>query len=132
MLDMPEHPVSRIQDVASAQFGVTDTHFLKALGISLLRGRDFAESDTATGQPVALVSQEFSRQYFPRGDSIGQQIHIGPPKSLHGSNTSDNADVTIVGVISDFKNRGLALSPEPQIVGLYSQHPIVNFGFRTS
>ena len=133
LLDLPDHQVTRIQDVASAEFGVTDAHFLKAMGISLLRGRDFAESDTATTQPVALVSQEFSRRYFPNRDPIGQQVHIGPPRFLQitdGATTADNIDVTIVGVMNDFRNRGLADSPDPQIIGLYSQQPIVNYGFK--
>ncbi len=134
MLDIPGHPVSRIQDAASAEFGVTDAHFLTALGISLVRGRDFAESDTGATQPVALINQEFSRRYFPNEDPIGRQVHIGPPKSLQiqagAANTWDDADVTIVGVIGDFRNRGLVLAPQPQIIGLYSQHPIVNFGFK--
>ena len=133
MLDLPNHPVSRIQDVASAEFGVTDAHFLKTMGISLLRGRDFADSDTPTTQPVALVSQEFSRRYFPNRDPIGQKVHIGPPKFLQmtaGAITADDIDVTIIGIFNDFRNRGLAESPEPQIIGLYSQQPIVNFGFK--
>ena len=134
MLDVPAHPVSRIQDVASAEFGVTDAHFLNALGISLLRGRDFVESDTAATQPVALINEEFRRRYFPNQDPIGRQIHVGPPTFLQikagTANTMDNADVTIVGVIGDFRNRGLVLAPQPQIIGLYSQHPIVNFGFK--
>jgi hypothetical protein len=33
-------------------------------------------------------------------------------------------------VIGDFKNTGLALPPEPQIIGLYAQHPLVNYGFK--
>jgi putative ABC transport system permease protein len=133
MLDIPELAVSRIQDVASAQFGLTDWHFLTTLGIPLLRGRDFAESDTATTQPVALINQEFSRRYFPLADPVGRQIHIGPPKFLNiagGENTMDNADVTIVGVIGDFRNSGLTLPLQPQIIGLYSQHRIVNYGFK--
>jgi ABC-type antimicrobial peptide transport system permease subunit len=32
--------------------------------------------------------------------------------------------------MGDFKNRGLALSSEPQIIGLYTQHPLVNYGFK--
>jgi len=134
MLDLPGHPVSRIQDVASAEFGVTDAHFLTTLGIPLVRGRNFAESDTATTQPVAVINQEFSRRYFPNSDPIGQQVHIGPPKFLQidaeAASTVDNADVTIVGVIGDFRNRGLALAPQPQIIALYSQQPIVNYGFK--
>jgi ABC-type antimicrobial peptide transport system permease subunit len=39
-------------------------------------------------------------------------------------------DVTIIGVIGDFKNAGLALAPQPQITVLYSQHPLVNGGFK--
>lgn len=133
MLDLPDHPVTRMQDVASAEFGVSDAHFLKAMGISLLRGRDFAESDTATTQPVALISEEFRRRYFPNRDPIGQPVHIGPPKFLQntdGATTANDIDVTIIGVMNDFKNSGLADSPQPQIIGLYLQQPIVNYGFK--
>ncbi|MGC1969135.1 MAG: ABC transporter permease [Candidatus Acidiferrales bacterium] len=48
MLVIPGHSVTRIQDVPSAQFGVVDQHFLRTLGIPLIRGRDFAESDSAS------------------------------------------------------------------------------------
>ncbi len=133
MLDIPGHPIARIQDIPSAQFGVVDAHFLAALGIPLIRGRDFAASDRATSPPVALISQEFNRRYFPAEDPIGRKIHIGPPPSLHipgGENTSDDTDVTIVGVVGDFKNAGLAHSPDPQITVLYAQHPLVNYGFK--
>jgi predicted permease len=133
MLDIPGHPIARIQDIPSAQFGVVDAHFLDALGIPLIRGRDFAASDSATSPPVALISQEFNRRYFPTEDPIGRKIHIGPPASLHiprGENTSDDTEVTIVGVVGDFKNAGLAHSPDPQITVLYAQHPLVNYGFK--
>ncbi len=133
MLVIPGHPATRIQDVPSAQFGVTDAHFLRTMGIPLIRGRDFSDSDSASGAPVALISQELSRRYFANEDPIGRQIHIGPPQFLQitpGQNVSDAKDVTIVGVIGDFKNVGLALPPEPQILVLYSQHPLVNYGFK--
>ncbi|HEY4777019.1 MAG TPA: ABC transporter permease, partial [Candidatus Acidoferrales bacterium] len=51
MLVIPGDPVTRIQDIPSAQFGVVDQHFLRTLGIPLIRGRDFAESDSATSPP---------------------------------------------------------------------------------
>jgi predicted permease len=133
MLEIPGRAVSRIQDVPSAQFGVADFHFVKTLGIALIRGRDFSESDGAHSQPVALISEEFQRRYFPTQDPIGRKIHVGPPQFLHigaGEGVTDSADVTIIGVIGDFKNIGLALAPEPQITVLYSQHPLVNYGFK--
>ena len=133
MLVIPGDPVTRIQDIPSAQFGVVDQHFLRTLGIPLIRGRDFAESDSATSPPVALISEEFKRQYFATEDPIGRKIHIGPPQ-LPGiaveENITDDVDVTIIGVIGDFKNAGLAHAPQPQITVLYSQNPLVNGGFK--
>jgi putative ABC transport system permease protein len=132
MIGIPGHPVTRIQDIPSAQFGVADAHFLRTLGIPLIHGRDFAESDGVATPPVALISEGFKRRYFPTEDPSGRQIHIGPPPFLQiapGALT-DSADVTIIGVMGDFKNAGLALPPEPQITVLYSQHPLVNYGFK--
>jgi predicted permease len=103
MLDIPGHPVSRIQDIPSAQFGLTDAHFLKTFGIPLIRGRDFSEADNVTTPAVALISQTLERKYFPAEDPIGRRIHIGPPQFLQippGANTTDAVDVTIIGVIA--------------------------------
>jgi putative ABC transport system permease protein len=133
MFVIPGHPVTKIQDVPAAQFGVVDQHFLRTLGIPLIRGRDFAESDAATSPPVALISEEFKRRYFATEDPIGRKIHIGPPplpQIAPEENITDDVDVTIIGVIGDFKNAGLALAPQPQITVLYSQHPLVNGGFK--
>jgi putative ABC transport system permease protein len=133
MLVIPGNPVTRIQDIPSAQFGVVDQHFLRTLGIPLIRGRDFAESDSPTSPPVALISEEFKRQYFATQDPIGRKIHIGPPQ-LAGitveENITDDVDVTIIGVVGDFKNAGLAVAPQPQLTVLYSQQPLVNGGFK--
>ncbi len=133
MLGIAGNTATRIQDIPQAQFGVTDSHFLATTGVPLLRGRDFSDSDTATTAPVALISRELQRRYFSTQDPLGQKIHIGPPLFLQmpiGANTSDASDVTVIGVIGDIRNVGLALPPEPQIVVLYSQHPLVNYGFK--
>jgi putative ABC transport system permease protein len=133
MLGIPGRSVTRIQEIPTAQFGVVDAHFLRTLGIPLIHGRDFAESDGVSTPPVALISEEFERRYFPTEDPTGRQIHIGPPPFLQiapGANITDSADVTIIGVMGDFRNAGLAFPPEPQITVLYSQHPLVNYGFK--
>jgi predicted permease len=133
MFEIPGHPETRIQDIPSAKFALTDGHFLRTWGIPLIRGRDFSESDSATSPSVALISQELERRYFPKQDPIGRRIHIGPPQFLHippGNGTTDSADVVIIGVVGDFKNGGLASPPEPQIIVLCSQHPLVNYGFK--
>ena len=94
------------------------------LGIPLIHGLDFAESDSVATPPVALISEGFKRGHFPTEDPTGRQIHIGPPPFLQiapGANITDSADVTIIGVMGDFKNAGSALPPEPQVTVLYSR-----------
>jgi putative ABC transport system permease protein len=127
-------PAPRLEELPTSYFGVADASFLRTLGIPLLQGRDFAEKDTATSSPVALISDEFRRRFFPNEDPIGRQLHIGPPAGAFGtalgSNTWDSSDVTVIGVIGNIKNAGLARAAEPEIVCLYAQHPVVNYGFK--
>jgi len=134
LIGIAGRPQPRIEDIPTSQFGLADFGFLRTLGIPLLRGRDFSETDTANSSTVALITEEFKRRYFAGEDPIGQQVHIGPPAgvlgTVPGSNTWDFADVTIIGVIGDFKNAGLAEPARPEIVGLYAQHPAVNYGFK--
>jgi predicted permease len=133
MFALPGRPAARIQEVPSAQCGFTDRHFLKTMGIPLLRGRDFAESDTSASAPVVLVNETFVHRYLSKQDPIGLRFHIGPPPSLNipaGDLTTDSSDVTIVGVFKDFRNSGLAAPSGPQILALYAQHPLVTYGFR--
>jgi putative ABC transport system permease protein len=84
------------------------------------------------------VNQAFVRRYFPDQDPIGRQIHPGPPPGVaaiplqdFGSSSRDmTRDITIVGVVRNFMNRGMALAPEPQIFNLFRQLPGLNFGFK--
>ena len=134
LIGIAGRPTPRIEEIPTSYFGVADAPFLRTLGIPLLRGRDFADTDTATGAPVALISEEFRRRFFPTEDPIGRQVHIGPPAgalgTVPGANTWDFSDVTVIGVIGDIKNAGLAAASKPEIVCLYSQHPAVNYGFK--
>jgi len=129
--------VPRLEDAPQATFNVTDAHYLGTLGVSLLRGRNFSESDTETSPPVALINKAFAERYFPVEDPVGKQIRMGLPQRGLPSNlpasAAPNAAVirfTIVGVVGDTLNRGLALPPEPQLTALFRQTPNFNFGFK--
>ncbi|HXT68175.1 MAG TPA: ABC transporter permease [Vicinamibacterales bacterium] len=93
----PERP-----ELASSRF-VTPSYF-DAMGIPLLAGRAFAESDSVQAQPVAIVSQSFVTDYLGGGDAIGQTFDF----LLAGTRS-------IVGVVGDVKFRGLERSNEPQV-----------------
>ena len=133
MLVIPGHPVTRIQDIPSAQFGVVDQQFLRTLGNPADSRKRFRGVGWRN-EPSGCTNQRgIQAALFRAEDPIGRKIHIGPPQLLQTAaeeNVTDDVDVTIIGVIGDFKNAGLALAPQPQITVLYSQHPLVNGGFK--
>ncbi len=49
--------------------------FFEAMGIPILRGRDFAETDT-TG---AIIDENFARHFFADADPVGQSVNGGTP-----------------------------------------------------
>jgi putative ABC transport system permease protein len=122
-------PVSRLEDMPAATFNVTDSHYLRTLAVPLQKGRDFSEADTETSPPVALINRTFANQYFPGEDPIGRQIRLGMPQPMVAS-TAPNLEFTIIGVIGDTMNRGLALPPAPQLTTLFRQTPDLNYGFK--
>ena len=124
---------SRLADVPTTRWAVMDHRYLPVMGMSIVAGRDFSESDTATSMPVALVNQEFVKRYFPNHNPLQRRIQMGPPRGLLGASTAGAVStslVTVIGVFTDFPNDGVGAPPAPQILGLFRQQPAVNYGFK--
>jgi putative ABC transport system permease protein len=121
----------RSDDLPRIGFTVTDEHFRSTCGIPLLRGRDFATSDTEGRPPVALITQAAAKRFFPGEDPIGRTVHLGMPGDVPPPGSARlSADVTVVGVVGDMRNEGLKEPPSPQVLALYRQLPTVNVGFK--
>jgi putative ABC transport system permease protein len=116
---LPFTLVGRPASDRTANFGVVDPHYRGTLGARLLRGRDFSDADAASGARVALVNETFARRFLGGEDPIGKQIDLAP------------ARLTIIGVVEDVRNRGLAQSPDADIIALFRQNPEQNFGFKS-
>ena len=124
-------PVSPGQQLPLVYFGVADEHLLATYGAPLLRGRNFAPSDTASEPPVAMVNATLARRFFANQDPVGQRIHLGEPGFVpQPDDTRASMDLTIIGVYGDVRNSGLAKPVEPQVLVLYRQVPALNFGFK--
>src|SRR5437867_3632745 len=75
--------------------------YCDALGIKLLRGRDFTqdECENKEARRVAIIDEEMAKKLFPNEDPIGQHIrYTQPPKD-----GSPN-DMEIVGVVSKHRH----------------------------
>ena len=83
-------------DEASASWNRVSADYLQNLGVTLARGRLFAETDGQTTAPVAVVNEAFVRRFFRDDeDPLGQHFGVERP---------ENADTfRIVGVIRDTK-----------------------------
>jgi predicted permease len=85
--------------------------FFATLGIPLIAGRDFRESDE---RPCAIVNERFAQYYFGDSPAVGKRFGFG--------GDSDNSlDIEIVGVVRDSKYRSLREDIPRQIYMLYLQ-----------
>ena len=55
-------------------------NFFPAMGISLLRGRQFTEADRHGSQLVLIVNHRMAQHFWPGQDPIGKRLRIGTPE----------------------------------------------------
>ena len=77
--------------------------YLRALGVPLLRGREFTAADTENAPLVGMVNAMLARQFFPNQDVLGKRFMFGRPSTDRSAKW-----ITIVGVTADTKLYGLA------------------------
>jgi predicted permease len=88
---MPGRPIAGLRYVTPGYF--------RAMGIRIVRGREFTSHDDAGAPRVIVVNEALARRYLANGDPIGVDLDRG----------------TIVGVISDVRQAGVDRPAEPEI-----------------
>jgi putative ABC transport system permease protein len=93
---MPSDPKAPDPSVNALYTAIT-TGYFDALGVKLLRGRDFtqAECEQKDARRVAIIDEELAKKLFPNEDAIGQHIRYTQPPKDGAPN-----DLDIVGVVS--------------------------------
>jgi predicted permease len=87
-------------EAANSYINRVSRGYFKSLGIHLLAGRTFRESDTADSPKVVVVSESFAKYYFGQRSPIGQRIGRGFDRSAP-------RDMEIVGVVNDINYQDL-------------------------
>ena len=77
-----------------AEYRVASPGYFSAIGIPLLSGRLFEQSDTADSLHVAVISQSLARKVWPDEDPLGKRIQFG---NMDG----DKRLLNIVGIVGD-------------------------------
>ncbi len=84
------------------RYRVCTPDYFKTIGAPVVRGRSFAESDTADSRRVIIVNETLAKRFWPNGDAIGKHIRVGDPWW------------EIVGVVGDVKH-GLVTPITPDL-----------------
>jgi predicted permease len=107
---IPGRPDERPRE--SLMLSVSEGYF-ETVGINLLKGRNFLDTDTGRSQDVVIVNEEFGRVFFPDENPLGQFIAI---KGFEGE------EYQIVGLCSNHKYCGLRRDISPFFYRPYRQY----------
>jgi macrolide transport system ATP-binding/permease protein len=84
--------------------------YLQAMGVRLLEGRDFAETDDETRPRVAVVNETFARRFWPGQSALGKRFSYDSDKEPRRQWTE------IVGVIQNGKYFSLNEDPTMMVI----------------
>jgi putative ABC transport system permease protein len=120
--DIEEHPLPEGQRNA-APTRITGVDYFQTMGIPLLHGRVFNESDKLDSRPVVIVNERFAQKFFPGQNVIGKRIQPG-------WSVGDEKDKVreIVGVVGNVRHLSLQNDFTPEMYLSAAQVP-VNFVF---
>jgi predicted permease len=85
--------------------------YLATIGINLLQGRDFRATDTESSQKVAIVNEQFAREFFPDESPIGQFFGSGEDQKYQ-----------IVGLCSNHSYCHMVMGISPMVYMPYLQY----------
>ena len=125
-LERPDGPVN-----VQASPRVISPRAFSALGMRVVAGRAFNESDSESSAPVAIVNRAFARRYL-NDDAIGAKLPMGV------GYLDAKAEATIVGVVDDVRYVTAGDSIQPELYYSHRQFagrlpvPVVTFLLRTS
>jgi predicted permease len=96
------HPAPKMNGESGSSWDRMSESYLQNLGVKLVRGRYFDQTDTETTDLVAVVNEAFVKRFFKTGeDPLGQRFGLDLPENA--------GTFRIVGIVRDAKFAGFAL-----------------------
>ena len=112
-LTVPEAPGADQDGSISADWNIIEPGLFRTLGMRLVSGRDFAESDRPGTPGVIIVNEAFARAAWGRTDVVGERV---------GTDRFDAPEsVTVVGVAADARFRSIGEPARPYVFVPFGQ-----------
>jgi len=109
-----------------AQLRTVSPGYFASLGVPIIAGRDFNESDRRTSEPVVIISQTVAQRMFPNQDAVDRHVIWTDPvlKFIPGISVGPTR---IVGVAADVDDEHIVPGP---IMTIYDPFEQLMFGGR--
>jgi predicted permease len=98
------HPLSQGALTPTVDITNADSNYFQTIGQPLVAGRTFTDHDDDGAPAVAVINQTMARHRWPNENPIGQRVAFRP-----------DAWITIVGIVSDTREYGLASPTKDEI-----------------
>jgi len=92
----------------SVDFRFATPDYFRSMGIPLVAGREFSESDRADTRLVAVVNGALARRFWPGGTPVGAHVRID-------DTDTGPREAEVVGVVGDVKHNSLEGAPAGEI-----------------
>lgn len=95
---------------------VATVGYFEALGIPLVRGRFFTQSDSVRAPQVILINQALAESVWPGEDAVGKRMAFSNQRN-------ENDWYTVVGIVGDVKDKPTDHAAEPAYWWNFTQTP---------
>jgi putative ABC transport system permease protein len=102
-------PATDVQNRPGGAWRSVSANYFSVFRIPILRGRAFTDRDDAGATPVVLINEALAKQYWPKGDPLGERITIGKDVGPQFAEPPRQ----IIGVVGDVRDNGLNQKPSP-------------------
>ena len=91
-----------------AQIRYISPNYFRTMGIALLKGRTFTQSDIDSTTGFFIVNQAFAKRYLSSRDPLGANILVGVLSPTPSK-------IPVIGVVANARDLGIEFDPEPEI-----------------
>ncbi|HEV8366345.1 MAG TPA: ABC transporter permease [Pyrinomonadaceae bacterium] len=114
-------PPLELGERQSSNLLIVSPRYFRTIGVPLLQGRDFNESDSSEATQVAVVSALMAHRYWPNEVPVGKRIRF--------NNRFNEQWFSVIGIVSDVKQSWFDQQMRPQVYLSYLQAPQASMHF---